>query len=178
MKTKLITALLVFILNISLMAQEEKIHQDKMKAFVTWIGEWHGNGWMQMGPGEPKKFSIDEVVQSKLDATILLVEGIGKTPDPQTNTEMVVHHAMAILSYDPVGNQYKFNSHLKNGRSTDAWFTVMGENKFQWGFDTPQGKVRYSITIDASAKTWLESGEFSNDGTTWRKFFEMNLKKN
>lgn len=26
-------------------------------------------------------------------------------------------------------------------------------------------------------KTWKEIGEFSADGTTWTKFFEMNLKK-
>ena len=32
--------------------------------------------------------------------------------------------------------------------------------------------------MDASKKAWNEIGEISNDnGTTWVKFFEMNLKK-
>ena len=177
MRTTVIAALLILSISKNLLAQEEKIYQDKMKPFTAWFGQWQGSGWMQMGPGEPKKFSVDETVQSKLDATIILIEGIGKGKDAQTNTEIVVHHALAILSYDPASDKYKFKSHIKNDRITEAWFTVSGDNKFQWGFDTPQGKIRYSITIDPAATTWLEAGEFSNDGNTWRKFFEMNLKK-
>ena len=175
MKTTLITILLIAA-SVTLSAQEEKIHQEKMKVFEAWVGRWQGNGWMQMGPGEPKKFVVNEVIESKLDATILLVEGIGKSGESQSGSEAIVHHALAILSYDKSSDQYKLRSHLKNGRSTEAWFTVSGDNKFQWGFDTPQGKVRYSITIDPVAKTWHEFGEFGIEGN-WKKFIEMTLKK-
>jgi hypothetical protein len=176
MITRIVTSILISI-SLDLSAQDEKVHQEKMKVFKEWVGQWQGNGWMQMGPGEPKNFVVDEVIQPKLDETILLIEGIGKTKDAQTSTESTVHHALAILSYDPVGSQYKFRAHLKNGRSTEAWFNVLAENKFQWGFDSPQGKIRYSITIDPITKMWNESGEFSSDGNSWRKFIEMNLKK-
>jgi hypothetical protein len=108
----------------------------------------------------------------------MLVEGVGKTIDPATKEEMIVHHALGVLSYDQMSNQYKFRTYLKDGRNTDAWFTPTGENKFQWGFDIPSaGKTRYTITLDPKAKTWNETGEFSRDGNTWSKFFEMNLKK-
>jgi hypothetical protein len=150
--------------------------KEKMKVFSSWIGHWQGEGWMQMGHGEPRKSTVDETITSKLDGTVLLVEGIGKSINTTTQQETIIHHALGVLSYDDPSAQYKFKSYLKDGRSTDAWITVTGENKFQWGFDIPgRGKMRYSIVLDQ--KTWKETGEFSADGASWSKFFEMNLKK-
>jgi hypothetical protein len=158
-------------------AQPELGSKEKMKVFTNWVGRWQGEGWMQMGPGEPKKSTVDERIESKLDGTVYLVEGIGKAINPETKQEMIVHHALALLSFDQGSGQYKFRTHLKDGRSSDAWFNVTGENTFQWGFDIPnRGKTRYSIKLDPTA-TWNEIGEFSADGNTWNKFFEMNLKK-
>lgn len=164
---------------VNLFAQplNEPVSKEKMKAFGAWAGRWQGEGWMQMGPGEPKRSSVDEKVESKLDGTVMLVEGIGKAANA-SGQEIVVHHALGVLSYDQQSGQYKFKSYLKDGRSTDAWFNVAGENRFQWGFDIPnRGKSRYTIVIDPVKKTWNEIGEFSADGATWSKFFEMNLKK-
>ena len=46
-----------------------------------------------------------------------------------------------------------------------------------WGFAVPQaGRVRFTITL-TQAGEWWEIGEFSRDGATWAKFFEMTLKK-
>jgi len=121
---------------------------------------------------------VDERIESKLDGMILVVEGVGKSVDPTTKQETVTHHAFGILSYDQGTGQYKFRTYLKDGRGADAWFNVVAENKYQWGFDIPnRGKTRYSITLDPIKKTWNEIGEFSQDGTTWLKFFEMNLVK-
>ena len=161
-----------------LFAQPQLDNKEKMKVFEGWAGRWKGEGWMQMGPGEPKKSTVDETIEPKLDGTIYLVEGIGKAINPQNNQEMVVHHALAVLSWDNSTKEYKFRSHLNDGRSTDAWLKPTGENKFQWGFDIPnRGKTRYSITLDPAKKTWNEIGEYSADGSTWSKFFEMNLTK-
>lgn len=152
--------------------------REKMKAFESWIGHWQGEGQMQMGPGEPKKSTVDEHIESKLDGTILLVEGIGTSENPSTHVSTVVHHALGVLSYNPGIGQYRFITYLKDGHSADAWLMPTGENKFQWGFDIPnRGKTRYSITLDPELNTWNEIGEFSADGTNWSKFFEMNLKK-
>lgn len=159
-------------------AQPELGSKDKMKVFTAWEGRWQGEGWMQMGPGERKTSIVDEKIEAKLDGMVYLVEGIGKSIDPATKQEVIVHHALALLSYDQATGQYKFRSHLKDGRSSDSWFNVTGENTFQWGFDIPnRGKTRYSIKLDPTAKTWNEIGEYSADGNTWNKFFEMNLKK-
>ncbi len=159
-------------------AQAELGDKEKMKAFSNWIGRWQGEGSMQMGPGEPRKSIVEETIEAKLDGMVLLIEGIGKAENPSTHEVTVVHHALAVLSYDKVTNQYNFRSYLKDGRSTDAWIKPIHENQFQWGFDIPgRGKMRYSITLDPAKKTWHETGEFSSDENTWSKFFEMNLKK-
>jgi hypothetical protein len=159
-------------------AQPELGIKEKMKVFASWEGRWKGDGWMQMGPGEPKKSSVEEKIESKLDGTVYIVEGIGKATHAETKQETIVHHALALLSFDQISGKYKFRTHLKDGRSTDAWFNVTGENSYQWGFDIPnRGKTRYSIKIDPKANTWNEIGEFSADGNNWNKFFEMNLTK-
>ena len=178
MKTKILAIAIMVSMTSASFAQHELGNKEKMKVFAPWAGHWKGEGWMQMGPGEPKKSSVDEKIESKLDGTIYLIEGIGKTINPQDNQETVVHHALAVLSWDNYTNEYKFRSHLKDGRSTDAWLKPTGEKKFQWGFEIPnRGQTRYSITLDPVKKTWNEIGEFSADGSTWSKFFEMNLTK-
>ncbi len=160
-----------------LLAQGQQApNKEKMKVFESWAGRWQGEGSMQMGPGEAKKSSVDEHIESKLDGTIVVVEGVGKAKDA-SGKEFVVHHAFAVLSYDPQTEGYKFRSYLSDGRSTDAWLKVLEPNKFQWGFDSPRGKIRYNINIDAAKKTWNEVGEYSPDGNNWSKFFEMSLAK-
>ncbi len=161
-----------------LLAQgQQALNKEKMKVFDGWVGHWQGNGSMQMGPGEAKKSSVDEHIESRLDGMIIVVEGVGTEKDASTNKETTVNHAFAVLSYDQQSGDYKFRSYLSDGRSTDAWLKVLAENKFQWGFDSPRGKIRYNITIDPVKKTWNETGEFSQEGTNWNKFFEMNLAK-
>lgn len=156
----------------------EAMAREKLLPFSEWVGQWRGEGSMQMGPGEPKKSLVEEKVEMKLNGTLLMVEGIGKTIDAATKTETVAHHALGILSYDQTKSQYKFSSHLKDGRSTDAWMKTVDKNKFQWGFDIPGGgKIIYTIVLDPKAGTWNEIGEYSHDGNAWSKFFEMNLKK-
>lgn len=150
---------------------------EKMKPFATWIGEWRGEGSMRTGPGPAQKSSVHETIQAKLEGSVLLIEGIGKVVDETSKQENVVHHALAVLSFDQVTQQYKIQSYLKDGRSTLGWFTITGNNTFQWGFEGSWGKMRYTITLDDTKKTWSEFGEYSRDGETWMRNFEMLLTK-
>lgn len=151
-------------------------NKSKMKVFESWVGHWQGEGFTQQGPSMSSKTFVDEKIEMKLDGMVLAVEGMGKT-DAGTDHEKLVHHAFGVLYYDQASGAYKFKSFLMDGRSTDAWFQVVGNNKYKWGFDVPNGKIAYSITLDPVANKWNEIGEYSADGTTWRKFFEMNLSK-
>jgi hypothetical protein len=150
---------------------------EKMKVFEPWVGTWKGEGAMQMGPGEPKKSSVTENIVFKLGGMVLQVEGTGTVMNASTNQEMIVHQALGIISFDKASGQYKFKTYLKDGKSADAWLNVKGDNTYEWGFDVPNRKIRYTIVIDPSKKTWREVGETSADGMSWMKFFEMNLTK-
>jgi hypothetical protein len=152
-------------------------HKQKMELFKNWVGQWEGEGTIQRGPQNSSKSTVTEKIEMKLDGGIVVIEGIGKATDVETKTEKVVHHAFGVLSYDVLANKYRLESYLADGKSTEAWFNVIGENKYQWGFDTPQGKIRYTITIDPVANTWEEIGEFTRDEKTWYRTFEMKLKK-
>ncbi|HEY9047699.1 MAG TPA: hypothetical protein VIN08_17455 [Ohtaekwangia sp.] len=173
----MLTLLLQGIATENLFAQQTG-DKEKMNAFINWIGRWQGESTMQMGPNETRKAVMDERIESRLEGTVLLVEGLGKAFNTQTKQDMIVHHALAILSYDKWTKQYKLRSYLNDGNSTDAWVNVTGENTFQWGFDIPgRGKMRYSIVLDPVKKTWDETGEFSPDGAKWNNFFSMHLTK-
>jgi hypothetical protein len=168
---------IIFILLASKVSAQEMNDKDKMKVFESWTGRWQGEGTMQMGPGEAKKSQVNEIIQYKLEGMVLLIEGKGTVTNPTTKEEIVVHQALGVLSYDKATSQYKFKTYLKDGRAADAWLIALGENQFQWGFDMPGRKIKYTISIDPSQKTWHETGESSADGKGWAKFFEMNLTK-
>jgi hypothetical protein len=178
MKTQMIFIFIVLVSPNVIGQPSEKIAKEKMRPFVHWVGRWQGESYTQMGSGAAKKSIVDEYLEYKLDSAVILVEGIGKSVESESGITNIVHHALATLSFDQKTYEYRFNTHLKDGRNTNALFTIQEDNQYQWGFDVPSGKIRYSIRIDMTKKTWEEIGEFSNDqGVTWRKFFEMKLTK-
>lgn len=143
---------------------------DEMKKLDWWVGEWSGPATIQMGPGEPQKVQQSERVQSKLGGRVLLVEGLGKTGDE------VVHQALGVVSYNEKTKKYEFDAWTARDGHTDAWIDVAENGVVTWGFDTPMGKIRYTVTR-TEAGAWYETGEYSRDGNQWRKFFEMTLTK-
>ncbi|MBD2701253.1 hypothetical protein IC229_11440 [Spirosoma sp. BT702] len=78
-----------------------------------------------------------------------------------------------------MAKNFKFRSYVKEGFTTDAYFNVVADNKFEWGFDAPNGagKTRYVIILDPVKKTWYETGDFSRDGNQWFKFIGLTVKK-
>jgi hypothetical protein len=145
---------------------------EAMKAVAFLEGRWAGEGWFQMGPGTREEFSQTEVVERKLDGGLLLIEGIGRSKAPEPRT---VHHAFAVISFDPSKKAYRFSSHIVGRPPLDVEPEV-GPNTFRWGYQPQAGiHIRYVITVEDA--TWREVGEFSRDGQTWNQFFEMTLTK-
>jgi hypothetical protein len=135
----------------------EAVAKEKMKSFTNWEGHWQGESSIQMGPGPQKKSRVDEHLEFKLDGTVMLIEGIGKSLELE-NENKIVHHALGIVSFDQTTSEYKLNSYLKDGRSTQAWLNIIEEGKYQWGFDIPNGKIKYSITLGTSRRPGMKSG--------------------
>ncbi|MBS1792042.1 MAG: DUF1579 family protein [Acidobacteria bacterium] len=149
----------------------------EMKKLDFLLGDWKGEGWIEMGPGGRSTFKQTETVQGKLSGTVVLIEGVGKGKLASTGQEGIVHNALAVISYDSRAKKYLFRAYRADGNFVDAEMTV-DANTLVWGFREPQRNVeiRYTIKLN-DAGQWFEVGEFSMDGKTWRKFFEMTLER-
>jgi hypothetical protein len=149
--------------------------KEQLKKLEGLSGRWKGNGTVTRGPGQAETFAQTEDVQFRLDGTVLQIEGVGR----RQSSDEIVFNALAVINFDIMKNEFAMKSYLRDGRSTDAWFKVVEDNKFAWGYALPgnSGQIRYHITLNAAATTWQEIGEYSSDGTTWHKIFEMNLTK-
>ncbi len=141
----------------------------EMKKLDGLIGQWSGSGWIMHEKGR-ETFTGTETVQRKLDGLALLVEGNFKNKEG-----VIVHETLAVLSPNTKTKNYDFRTYLANGMNGEQELKAVG-GSWQWGFQIPNGAIRYDIKIENN--TWIETGEMSrDDGKTWMKFFEMNLKR-
>lgn len=149
--------------------------KQEMQKLAYFAGKWKGEAIAKQRNGTDTKVIQEEEIQFKLDNTVLLIEGTGRNPE---NLNEIVFNALAIVSYDEATKEFKLRSHVKDGKKTDAYFKILAENHFEWGFDVPNNaKIRYDIKLDPKAKTWVEIGEYTADGATWYKFIELKLNK-
>jgi hypothetical protein len=142
-----------------------------MKKLNFMIGEWKGESWTDMGSG--KRYSVGtEVIQYKLNDTIITMDGLFKSKDPSAKT---VHNAFGVMSFHARADLYRFHAYTANGQMVEAR-VAMRDNGFDWSFDAGPGVlIRYRMRLDDKGE-WVEKGEMTRDGTT-RQFFEMRLQK-
>jgi hypothetical protein len=134
-------------------------------------GRWKGEGWMFTREGK-KTFASEETVEMKLGGAALLIEGLHR----DASTKAVVHHALAILTWDAARGEYRFLSALADGR-TGAFAGRLEEGRFVWTIQ-PEGAPWSRFTIAFTGERWVEDGESSRDGgKTWMKFLEMRLER-
>jgi hypothetical protein len=143
----------------------------EMKKLDWWVGHWKGAGWIQMGPQGREEFTQTETIEAKLDGLVLIVEGVGKAKE----NGATVHTALAFVSYDDHANKFRWHAFTPEGQiDTEA---KVGTNTLEWSLQIPQrGRMRYTITRNEKGE-WFEIGEMSQEDQTWRKFFEMTLRK-
>jgi hypothetical protein len=145
---------------------------EAMAKLAHMAGEWNGEGWMDMG-ARRATFRGGERVQSKLDGSVMLVEGsffstIGER-------EVPVHTTLGVIWFDPASKKYRFNTWLATGTAGQHELELL-ESGWRWQLETPRGgTMRYTTKL--TEDEWLEIGERSTDGSTWTQFFEMKLKK-
>ncbi len=136
-------------------------------------GSWSGEGWIQMGPAPKEEFTQTETVESMLGGAVMLIEGVGHSKGEDSTNK--VHHALAVISFDPLNETLVFSSYVA-GRPRLDLVPKVAPNTFKWGFSPPNGgEIRYSIVIEDGV--WHEMGEYSRDGESWHQFFEMHLTK-
>ena len=146
-----------------------EVRRAEMKKLDQWIGNWKGSGWIQQGK-EKETFIGTETVQKKLDGLALLVQGNFVNKEGVT-----IHETIGVLTHNLKTKNYSFNTFLANGSNGEHEFKAIADG-WQWGLQFPGGSMRYATKLNDD--TWFEVGEISMDeGKTWRKFFEMELKR-
>ena len=147
----------------------------EMRKLDFLLGAWEGDGWMDTGPGQRRSAKVKESVQGKAEGSVLTFEGLGKAKAPGRDEEIVVHNAFGVVWYDGEAKRFRMLA-WRAGREVDADITVADKN-LVWGFrDQRAGEIRFTIKLDEAGR-WFEIGEFSRDGASWNKFFEMRLKR-
>lgn len=137
-------------------------------------GRWEGEGWMDMGGGR-NTFRGSETVQKKARGVALLVEGDFTGKLGSTSEEGPVHTTLGVISYDARAGKYRFASWLATGNSGTHELTLTADG-WQWELEVPQMRMRYTAKFTPAGE-WIETGERSTDGTTWKQFFQMTLRK-
>lgn len=173
---KIAAILLLSVLSLTSAAQTPPSPElAEMKRLDFLVGQWQGEGWIVFGRGERHTFRQTENVQRKVDGAVLLIEGLGKSKDPD-NSGAIIHSAFAVLSYDKDAKIFRWRAFRAGGSSIDTEAKV-SENMLVWGFRDPRGgNMRFTITLNEKGQ-WFEIGEMSRDGQTWIKFFEMTLTR-
>ena len=168
---KLFIAALLFVLGLSFAQEEARAPLASEPLFAKLIGTWEGEGWTMLGPNERAEFKQTELVEAKANGHAITVEGLGKDKE----SGELVFQAFGVFSYDAEKDAYVLTTFQTEGYSITMNPEVTDDG-FIWGFDVPQGTVRYTATLTDTS--WTEIGEFSPDGgETWFQTFEMNLTK-
>jgi hypothetical protein len=176
MRTFLFAATLTLLVHGAAVAQPGEPPAETREAMARLsflVGSWKGEAWMQMGPGPRTEMTQTESVAAHLDGLVLAIEGEGRL---KSNPDTITHLAFATITWDAEKKGYRVNAIRKDGKSIDAAGTFTADGAFQWGFAMMGGNVRYTIHYTAEGE-WLETGDFSSDGTEWQQFLEMKLKR-
>lgn len=172
LSTQVLLLLVTFTLSAKAQAPSPTTQIEEMKRLNFLIGEWRGEGWAMVGQNNREAARQTETVQSKLNGLALLVEGLGKSTDGK---ERIVHHAMAVISYDMQKKVHRVSTYQANGQAIEAEAKV-GNNTLEWGFKREGGTIRFTIKLTEKGE-WHEVGDFSPDGKNWFKFMEMTLAR-
>lgn len=150
---------------------------EMMKRVEFLSGRWSGGGWIMLGPGQKHTFTGTETASSKLDGTILVIEGLHTIPGEAGAPERVIHNALGVISFDVATKKLKFQSYLADGRSITTEADAPDNRTFIWWMKDPRGNTtRFTSHLEDNGD-WVDTGEFSMDGKEWRKFYEMRMKK-
>jgi len=173
----LITAFLLT-LQYGLNAQNTK-SQDSLKSIdqLSFMqGSWEGSGWIMKGR-ERKEFVQHEIIKSRVDNTILMIDGVGYDKESLNSERKIIHNAFGVISYNKELNSITMLSFSTIGNKMENKITLVGEKQLEWSFKDERGGI-IRFREDFSKKgLWIENGDYSSDGVNWFPFFQMTLKK-
>lgn len=166
-----------FIFNLGLAAQDNIEQVSAQMDLFSWMeGKWHGEAWYLGQDRTRSVITQHEDIKSRLDGTIITMEGTGTQADTETQEPVTVFRAFGVLTWDMQASKYVLRAY-RGGNFIDSEMVPNEDGSYNWFIDLPYAKTRYTLR-HLEDGTWNEKGEFSSDnGQTWVQIFEMNLKK-
>lgn len=149
-------------------------HRSAIDSLDFMVGRWVGDAWSMRGPGNKVETTMTETVELKLGGVVLQVEGVGVVPATDSAPARVVHHALAVISFDTATGTYGMRSYIATGQYGDFVLNRIAGG-VSWTLPVPGGQIRNTAHI--AGDTWHEIGEFSRDGVNWSQTMEMNLRR-
>ena len=147
--------------------------RERIAALDWLVGEWEGTGWITVQGAGRQTFTSSEVVESRLDGRVLLIEGLHRS-----DAGVVVHHALGAITWDAGDDRYVFHTWLGTQGGGGADNTLeLTETGFRW---SPRGAQSGStIVFDVRHENgeWIETGTVTlADGRSF-PFFGMRLAR-
>lgn len=140
-----------------------------MKKLDWLVGDWKGVSEINMG-GKKNIVSMHESIKPQQNGTVLLITGLG------TEKDSVVHDALAVVSFDPKTQTYRWNAWRSPGGYYSEVSVKVGDKSFEWETPVQGGRTRYKAILNEKGQ-WVETGEFSANGQQWFKFMTMTMSK-
>jgi hypothetical protein len=176
---KLVALLLLGVLPVPASAQPPASKPPEALKSLDWmIGPWEGESWVEFAPGQRRTNRSLETIQRKVGGAVLLIEGAhkGKAAGQDGKEEEInTHESLSMLLYDGNAKRYRFIAYTAR-QGYGEYEAKLIEGGWQWEMVSPAGKQRFTIT-HTEKDEWSETGETSQDGKNWRKFFEMTLHR-
>ena len=149
-----------------------EVQRAALKKLDFLVGKWSGEARVLRGPGEPLELIQTEEVQYKLDGSILIIEGIGKTKADGK----VALQALAIVSYEDERETYRMRAY-NDGRylETDLKLSENGKG-ITWGFRLGDIKTSSRLRINEKGE-WTELTEIAIGSEPARKFMELTVSR-
>lgn len=165
---------MAFCMNNLFAQQVERIKPDEqtqqaMSVFLPFIGIWEGQASMYRG-NQTFKVKQTEIAAFKANGSALVLEGIGYNDKNQ-----VIFEALGVIVFNKQDKKYYVRAVRGDGFYTDTEVLV-NDGTLQWFIPGPNGGTARN-TVKFTENTWKETGEYSRDGNTWAKYFEMTLTK-
>lgn len=169
----LLSILIVLSLSLTGFAQEKIKSVDQL---IFMKGNWTGTGWIIGKDRLKKTFSQSEIIKSKADNLVLMVDGLGLEIDSLGKiTDRVIHKAFGIISYNKDRESVTMISFSEMRGRMESDFELIDKKKIRWSFKEANGAtIRFTEDFTDDGK-WKEVGEVSMNGKDWYQFFEMNL---
>ncbi|MBX9929373.1 MAG: hypothetical protein K2X99_10715 [Gemmatimonadaceae bacterium] len=136
------------------------------------VGEWEGDATVTAGPGRVVRVRQREEISWGASGTMLFIRGTGRSTDAAT-LGAVLFEAAATAWFDESTGRVRMQAH-NDGRVLTVDVDVRPDT-LVWGFDTPGGRVRY--TIASGNNVFHEIGEFLRPGAPPVRTLEMTLAR-